>query len=101
MKKYKTVNLEISFQPGESQLFTLDLATRIFLDSRLTAQQNFAAKVSHNYRADIKSTNFSHPEDASQLINSWVKEQTHGRVTQLVTPGINLKFDEKENNRFF
>jgi serine protease inhibitor len=80
-------NILQALQPSERKEYILNLGTRIFLDSRLTAQQNFAAKALHNYRTDIEKTNYSEPHEASQTINSWIDKLTNGKVSHLISPG--------------
>ncbi|RZC35848.1 serpin B6, partial [Asbolus verrucosus] len=79
--------IEALLQPSEKEEYILNLGTRIFLDARVTPQQNFAAKAAHNYKTDIQATNFSEPDEASQTINSWIDKLTHGKVSHLISPG--------------
>nr|XP_969874.1 PREDICTED: serpin B6 [Tribolium castaneum] len=80
-------NISKALQPSERSQYILNLGTRIFLDSRVTPQQNFAAKALDGYRTDIEPTNYSQPIEASQTINSWIDKLTNGKVSRLVAPG--------------
>ncbi len=40
------------------------------------------------YQAEVANLNFSDPQ-AAPTINTWVSEQTHGKITEIVSPPIN------------
>ncbi len=50
--------------------------------------QEFLDLLVQRYQALVKEANFSASEAARQEINDWVEEQTHGKITDLLAPGM-------------
>lgn len=75
----------------------IQFANAIFLDSTIEPLQSYAATVRHYYDTGIVSTNFSQHIEAANLINSWIRTATNGKVTHLVNSG---KKSEIVNSKF-
>lgn len=65
-------------------------SSSIFLDSSIEPQQSYAATVRHYYDTGIVSTNFSRQNEASAVINDWIRAATNGKVAHLVDAGRNF-----------
>ncbi|GLV37693.1 Serpin 27A [Carabus blaptoides fortunei] len=72
-----------SLQTSSSE-HTLDIGTRVYMDSSIEPLQRFAATLKTFYVTDIKSVDFN---NASESINYWASNITHGRVKNLVSEG--------------
>lgn len=75
-----------SLQIAERKEYTLNLGTRIFLDSHIQPQQQFASIAQKSFRTEIELTDFKDQINASQAVNSWTEKLTNGRITQMVKP---------------
>ncbi|CAH1153432.1 unnamed protein product [Phaedon cochleariae] len=75
-----------SLQDSERTEYLLNLGTAIFLDKQIKTKPYFDQISKDYFRTLIKPTNFSNTENASRNINRWVRNLTHGKVSQLVSP---------------
>lgn len=73
-----------------SKDYLLNIGTNMYLDTKLSPEPTYQTKAQEFYRSDIVKTNFSHPVEATQNINSWVEGLTHGRIKTLVKPGKSI-----------
>ncbi|XP_050355221.1 uncharacterized protein LOC126776614 [Nymphalis io] len=72
-----------SLQTQSSQ-YILNLGSRIYLGPTVIPQQRFAAISEQFYKTEIKTLDFSKPEEAASAVNCWVSNITEGRIPDLV-----------------
>jgi len=53
----------------------------------VTLKEEYETIVNKSYNAEIDTLNFSEPVQASNRINHWVENVTHGLITSVVEPG--------------
>ncbi|KRT81068.1 hypothetical protein AMK59_5123 [Oryctes borbonicus] len=80
-KKYNEL-LDILIEKRQS--YIINIGTKLYLDSHLTALPTFQSKAQEFYHSEVSKTNFSNPVEASDSINSWVKYLTNGRIKSFV-----------------
>jgi serpin B len=67
----------------------LSIANRIFPQSGMALEADFEAGLSADYDAPAESLDYSADPEAARLhINSWVSEQTHEKIPDLLPVGI-------------
>jgi serpin B len=71
-----------------SQGFQLDLANAIWGQAGISFLPVYLDLLAQDYGAGIHVANFElAPENARQVINQWVQQQTQGKITNLFPPG--------------
>ncbi|KAJ8976880.1 hypothetical protein NQ317_008073 [Molorchus minor] len=65
---------------------TLSSANRVYLGQDGTIEDNFRSVAVQVYGAGAENVDFSQSQEAADEINTWVEEQTNGRVQNLVDP---------------
>jgi serpin B len=74
-------------QPG--QLPELAIANRIWGQKGLSYRADFLALLRDQYGASLGQLDFEHAQETARVeINEWVKEQTRGRIPDLLEPGM-------------
>nr|XP_019841772.1 PREDICTED: leukocyte elastase inhibitor-like isoform X2 [Bos indicus] len=69
--------------------YTLKLANRLFGEKSYDFLPEFLASTQEMYSAELASVDFLRaPEDARKTINAWVKEQTGGKIPELLASGM-------------
>ncbi|KAL7040361.1 hypothetical protein ACKWTF_000368 [Chironomus riparius] len=68
----------------------IEVANGIFVQSDISIRQEYKDVVERLYGSHIESLNFKNePGKASQIINAWVSENTHGRISEIVPKVMN------------
>src|SRR5213079_165867 len=86
----KTVELvkEAKRFGGPSEPITLNIANRLFAQKGYDFRQAFLSLVRQNYSAAFEALDFvANAAAATQHINKWVADQTHGRIRDLIPAG--------------
>lgn len=68
----------------------LESANSIFVSDKLDIVDDYARILRESYRAGIRPTDFSKPQQAANDVNTWVSNATHGLIPDIVTPGKSL-----------
>jgi serpin A len=76
----------VVFQKHSSH-YILNMGSRIYVESSVPLRQRFAAIAQEFYNTEIKTLNFQSPIGAASIVNNWVSDLTHGKITNLVKPG--------------
>ncbi|MFO0664950.1 MAG: serpin family protein [Polyangiaceae bacterium] len=79
-----------SFEPGQDAkgTATLRIANRLWVDEQVKVQAAYGAAVDKAYHANIVPVPFrSDSEKSRGTINAWVKDETAGKVTDLLPKG--------------
>jgi serpin B len=81
----KTAELVKGRFGGPSEPITLTIANRLFAQKGYEFRQAFLALVKQNYGGAFELLDFvTDASGATQLINKWVADQTHGRIRDLI-----------------
>jgi serpin B len=89
--------LHTAFQSLESSLreaskgastFSFNVANRLFGNDGLVVEKPFRDTLARHYAAPLEIVKFSNPTAAARRINSWVAEQTHDRIQDLIAPSL-------------
>jgi serpin B len=63
----------------------LSIANGLWSDRSLPMSAEFVKRCRESYQADLTTLDFREPS-AAPVINKWVKEKTHGKISELVSP---------------
>lgn len=77
----------------------LESANSIFVSDKLDIVDDYERILKENYNAGIRSTDFSKPQQAANVVNNWVSNATHGLIPDIVTPGKFLVFKTRTCSR--
>lgn len=84
--RFQSLNAEVS-KRGASH--TLKLANRLYGEKTYDFLPEFLASTQKMYGADLAPVDFQNAsDDARKLINKWVKEQTQGKIPELLAAGV-------------
>jgi serpin B len=74
---------------GEPAELELSIANAVWGQATLTWQQDFLDLLAREYGAGVRLADFAaDPEAARVAVNDWVEEETHGRIPDLLAPGM-------------
>ncbi len=74
---------------GSSADVALDAANQLFGQRDVGWEQAFLDLLAEQYGAGMRTVDFATAfEDARELINTWVEEQTHDRIEDLIPEGV-------------
>ncbi|XP_075826070.1 leukocyte elastase inhibitor [Microtus pennsylvanicus] len=83
---FQSLNAEVS-KRGASH--TLKLANRLYGEKTYDFLPEFLASTQKMYGADLAPVDFQHAsDDARKTINKWVKDQTEGKIPELLAAGV-------------
>ncbi len=74
-------------QEVERDLFTLNIATALFVQEAYPILASYRDTVTEHFRAELFSLDFKAAAEAAGRINGWVSEQTQGKIPTLVSSG--------------
>lgn len=84
--RFQSLNAEVS-KRGASH--TLKLANRLYGEKTYDFLPEFLASTQKMYGADLAPVDFQHAsDDARKAINKWVKDQTEGKIPELLAAGV-------------
>ncbi|XP_074940274.1 ovalbumin-related protein X-like [Phalacrocorax aristotelis] len=90
----KSVNIHILFKELISDItaskanYSLHIANRLYAEKTCPILPIYLKCVKKLYRAGLEMVNFkTAPDQARQLINSWVENQTNGQIQDILEPG--------------
>ncbi|XP_061569378.1 leukocyte elastase inhibitor-like isoform X2 [Cololabis saira] len=88
-------DLHTSFAQLLSQLnksgapYVLSVANRLYGEQSYQFVEDFLGKTRKHYKAELECMDFTKSYDAARLkINSWVEKQTHGKIKDVLAPGV-------------
>jgi serpin B len=74
---------------GEESGYRLSVANRLWGQQGFHFLPGFLAVTREHYGAELAQVDFARgTEPARQRINAWVQEQTHGKIQDLIPPGV-------------
>ncbi|XP_011685298.1 PREDICTED: heparin cofactor 2-like isoform X2 [Wasmannia auropunctata] len=65
----------------------IDVATRLWTNPSLAVSTNYMTALRNYYGADVQQLNFGNANDAANIINSWVRENTRNNIKSIIQPG--------------
>ncbi len=74
-----------TFQQNDDAQATIHVANSIWSDQRFTLAPAFVERARTFYQAEAVTLDMTAPE-AAPTINRWVREHTHGKITEIVSP---------------
>jgi serpin B len=66
--------------------YTLSTANRLWVNDNFPLLNSFLSSERNLFGADPQTVDFSDPAAAAATINAWVAAQTHGKITDLISP---------------
>lgn len=69
---------------GGKQDVVISTANKIYQKNE--AGREFLDKVTKHFRSSVQQLDFSQSAAAAQTINKWIAEQTHNKITNLISP---------------
>ncbi len=74
---------------GESKGFELNIANAVWGQQYREFRSLFLSTLQQSYGAGLMETDFRGAPESSRIrINVWVGDQTEGRITNLIAPGV-------------
>ncbi|KAK9294348.1 hypothetical protein QLX08_011018 [Tetragonisca angustula] len=80
-KRFSTILQSLQTNPPA---YTLNVGTRIYIDSNISIRQKYKATVKHYYNTDVISANFTDAQSLVQAINSWVSNITDANIDRMI-----------------
>ncbi|XP_061842131.1 leukocyte elastase inhibitor-like isoform X1 [Nerophis lumbriciformis] len=70
-------------------LYALSVANRLYGEKSYKFVKNFLAQTKTHYRAKLESVDFIRGYEAARVnINKWVENETQGKITDILIPGV-------------
>jgi serpin B len=84
-------SLDVELEARNTATVRLLDADRAFVQKGLAIEQPFLDRLATSYGAGVGLVDFDHDQDgARQTINTWVSDQTAGKIPQLIGQGVPL-----------
>ncbi|XP_061704206.1 uncharacterized protein LOC133515652 [Cydia pomonella] len=64
--------------------YTLNVGSRIYVDSTVSERQRFSSIAEEFYKTELKKVDFRLPAETAAQINGWVSNLTHGNIPNLI-----------------
>jgi len=87
VKNLSDFSLHVIFQSQQNGT-EIDVATRLWINPALAASNNYMTALKTYYGTDIQQLNFENTNNAANIINSWVRENTRNNIKTIIQPGI-------------
>lgn len=71
---------------SEKEFFHLHVANAVFCQEGYSLLDSYRQMLKSDLMADLASVDFERPAAAAQQVNSWVKRQTAGRISNIIDP---------------
>lgn len=75
--------LKASLETGSGKV-AIDIANSLWLGKTYSVLPDFIQRVAETYEAKISTVDFAKKQEAANVINAWVKEQTQGKIEEIV-----------------
>lgn len=75
--------LHMLSQPGDQ--VQISTGSAMFIEKRLQILAEFKEKARALYQAEALMADFQQPQEATKLINEYVRNQTHGKIEELIS----------------
>ncbi|XP_061762805.1 leukocyte elastase inhibitor-like [Nerophis ophidion] len=85
-ESFAKVLLELN---NPKSLYALSVANRLYGEKSYTFVEDFLAQTKTHYRAELESVDFISAHEAARVnINKWVENETQGKITDILIPGV-------------
>ncbi|HIK09189.1 MAG TPA: serpin family protein [Oscillatoriaceae cyanobacterium M33_DOE_052] len=75
--------LKADLETGDEKV-GIDIANSLWLGKNVAFLPDFIQRVGETYQAKISTLDFANQQEAADVINAWVKEQTQGKIEEIV-----------------
>ncbi|XP_036062527.1 serine protease inhibitor A3N-like [Onychomys torridus] len=75
--------LHMLSQPGDQ--VKISIGSMMFVEKRLQILAEFKEKARALYQAEASTADFQHPHEAKKIINDYVRNQTQGKIEELIS----------------
>ena len=72
----------------DDQAFALQIANALWAQQDGHIEQSYLDLLSEYYAAGMRTVDFAQSQEAADLINQWVRENTNDKITEIATPGM-------------
>lgn len=79
-------NFQNLLKPSKSNK-ELSVANALYISDRYNIDKSYASMAKNDFYSLISTINFNEPDAAAQNINSWVSDETHGKINDVISPG--------------
>ena len=86
--------MELLNSTGDRNGYQMNMANRLWGAADARFESSFLTLMKEQYHAPLESLDFGQTETARNTINKWVLDQTHGRIVDLIPPGV-LKAEDR------
>ncbi|XP_043265497.1 uncharacterized protein LOC122405073 isoform X2 [Colletes gigas] len=76
---------------ASSPAYTLNIGTRMYVDSNILTRQRYEAIVKTFYNTDVINANFTEAGPLVQSINNWVSNLTDGNIDKMIDDESNVR----------
>lgn len=66
--------------------FSFDIANKLYINEKFTVKTPFTDIAKTSFQAYIQNINFDKSRSAADEINTWVEQQTHRKIQNLISP---------------
>lgn len=73
-----------------SPAYTLNIGSRIYIDSNILVRQRYAATVKSFYNTDVIVNNMSNVHAVATNVNSWISNITNGHIQNIISDGESI-----------
>jgi serpin B len=73
---------------SQNKSYRLNMANRLWLQKGFQFETPFLKSTFEHYKAEPGAVDFANSEQARLTINQWVSEQTNGKISEIIPPGI-------------
>lgn len=68
--------------------YTLSSANRLYTNVGFRIKADYSKAVKDNFLAEVEQLDFAQNVASAGTINAWVEETTHGKIKDLIPPGM-------------
>lgn len=72
----------------DDQTFTLQIANALWAQQGGHIESSYLDLLSENFAAGMRTVDFEKSQEAADLINQWVRENTNDKITEIATPAM-------------
>lgn len=83
---YQTILENLNSNNGKD--ITIEVASKFFLDNSIALKAPYQKLVQDAFKASVENHNFNDTEGAAAVVNGFVNESTHGKISEIVGPDV-------------
>lgn len=74
--------------PASEKPYDLTIANAGWLSELYPLPEEYLQTLQGDFNAYLQTLDFSNPDEAASIINNWVSDKTHGRISKLINPEL-------------